>query len=221
MPLVLDFFCGAGGVSMGFSRAGFGVVGVDIEPQPNYPFEFIRGDALDLGPELLASGRFAAAHASCPCQKWAGSAHWHGIDHPDLIEPTRVMFKASGLPYVIENVPGAPLENPITLCGTMFGLGADGFELRRHRCFESNVFLMTPGQCNHRLPSLPVFGHGVNSDFKKRHGRSVAIKHRREAMGIDWCNRNELAEAIPPAYTEYIGRELIAHIESTKKGQAA
>src|SRR4051794_38162937 len=132
-PRWVDFFCGAGGASMGYHRAGFDVVGVDINPQPNYPFEFVRGDALELGPAMLASGAFAGASASPPCQRWAGSSHWHGIDHPDLIAPTRAMLKASGLPYVIENVPGAPLVEPVTLCGTMFGLGADGFDLRRHR----------------------------------------------------------------------------------------
>ena len=227
-PRLLDLFCGAGGCSVGYHRAGFDVVGVDIEPQPNYPFEFIQDDALAVLWVLLEGGTirgykledFAVIHASCPCQRWAGSSHWHGIDHPDLIAPTRDLLERTGLPYVLENVPGAPLKEPITLCGTMFGLEADGFELRRHRCFESNVFLMMPGQCQHRLPAIPVFGHGVNSDFKKRHGRTVAIKHRRKAMGIDWTNRDELAEAIPPAYTEHIGEFLMTEVLARREAAA-
>lgn len=136
-----------------------------------------------------------------------------GNDHPELIRPLRELMAATGLSYVIENVPGAPLYGYVRLCGTSWSLGADGFELRRHRLFESNLMLFGAG-CQHELPPLQVFGHGDNADFRKRYGRSPGIESKRRAMGIDWMNRDELSEAIPPVYTEFIGQQLLQAIKN-------
>ena len=203
-------FCGAGGASMGYSRAGFKVVGVDIVDQPEYPFAFVRGDALNPPVDLSA---FDVIHASPPCQAW--TAYKRRPDHvaprPELVEPVRAMLKASGVPYVIENVPGAPVEG-FTLCGSSFGL-----DVRRHRLFETSPrILMTP-PCDHgwqarRFPSAT----------NNRHPRKtvevgvwrIPLATQREAMGIDWMSLETLSEAIPPAYTEWIGERLMAYIDS-------
>lgn len=126
---LLDLFCGAGGAAMGYYRAGFEVVGVDIKPQPNFPFEFHQANALDFPVD-----GFDIIHASPPCQAHTClNVMWNAKKHADFVEPTREKLKASGLPYIIENVPGAPLIDPIKLCGSMFGLGAGPYDLRRHR----------------------------------------------------------------------------------------
>jgi DNA (cytosine-5)-methyltransferase 1 len=139
-PRLLDLFCGAGGVAVGYSRAGFEVIGVDLRPQPNFPFQFIQADALSMNAEFLAS--FDAIHASPPCQAYSDLAkrNRNGDKWPKLIEPVRGMLSETGLPYVIENVEGAPLRNPTVLCGTMF----KGLRVIRHRLFESNFFIMSP-----------------------------------------------------------------------------
>ena len=221
-PLLLDLFCGAGGAAEGYHRAGFDVVGVDIEPQPNYPFLFIQGEATGaLGWTLLNS--VGAIHASPPCQAYSTTASLHSNEYPRLIEPVRELLDDTGLPYVIENVAGAKadLREPITLCGSSFGLG-----VRRHRLFEVSGFdvgLVPP--CNHGEQREPIDvtgtggprvgertdGGGGNS----RKPRNLA--EAREAMGIDWMTRPELSEAIPPAYTEWIGAHLLAAV----KGRAA
>jgi DNA (cytosine-5)-methyltransferase 1 len=227
-PRLLDLFCGAGGAAMGYHRAGFDVVGVDIRPQPNYPFEFERDDALALLGQLIAGScvcplpdstrtyflqDFDAIHASPPCQKWAEGAAWHGNEYPDLLTPARELLNSTGLPYVIENVPEAPLRRDVVLCGTQFGLEADGFEIRRHRAFELNwPFDSLVPPCVHSKPSLPIFGHNPNGDFYKRHGRGVGIDAKREAMEMPWVDRDELREAIPPAFTEFIGHQLLAQL---------
>lgn len=202
-PLLLDLFCGAGGAAMGYHRAGFDVVGVDIAPQPNYPFEFHQADALEylrgMGP------RFAAVHASPPCQRYSAmSACRPGLagDYPDLVAPTRDLLMRTGLPWVIENVPGSPLENPITLCGHMLGL-----ELYRHRLFESNIALQQPPHPRHVKPASRA-GHWNPGTIMSVSGHVAPIAVARAAMGIDWMSRAELAESIPPAYTEYVGRQL-------------
>lgn len=201
-PRLLDLFCGAGGAGVGYWRAGFDVVGVDIAPQPNYPFEFIQGDALAV--ELAG---FDAIHASPPCQAYSWSARrWHDVPRAELLDPTRALLLASGLPFVMENVQGAPLLNPLTLCGTQFGL-----EVIRHRLFESNALLLAPGApCRHvgtvgDGTYVTVAGHG--GDNARGRGSRAA---KRAAMGIDWMTDVELNEAIPPAYTEWIGRQLAA-----------
>lgn len=202
-PRLLDLFCCAGGAATGYARAGFEVVGVDIKPQPHYPFEFILADAM-----TYPLDGFDAIHASPPCQKYSTmTGRWEGRadEHPDLIAATRMRLVVSGLPYVIENVPGAPLLEAITLCGSMFGLG-----VRRHRRFESNVSMLAP-RCNHAAQGrvVGVYGHAGGSS--KRDGISFGgVATWREAMGIDWMVGNELAEAIPPAYTEWLGTKLMA-----------
>jgi DNA (cytosine-5)-methyltransferase 1 len=215
-PRLLDLFCGAGGAAMGYARAGFEVVGVDIHPQPRYPFEFHRADAIEFLESITPSiWHLAAIHASPPCQRFSDLAKRNGnaAAWPDLIAPVREHLVAAGLPYVIENVEGAPLLDPIVLCGAMFP------ELRviRHRLFESNLPLFAPTHGAHPL----VFTH----DRRKAHyghldedtafvqvtgGGNASVANKRAAMGIDWMIGRELNEAIPLAYTEFIGRQLIA-----------
>ncbi len=219
-PRLLDLFCGAGGAAMGYHRAGFEVVGVDIRPQPHYPFEFHQIDALELMAEHFDrwdvrgwdSQTFSAIHASPPCQAYSVATKVHGAaqvaTHPDLVAPTRDALDRTGLPYVIENVPGAPLRGSLLLCGSMFGL-----EVRRHRIFEGAVPMMAPLGCNHTDAAVPVYGHtgaGANRGRERERGRSNGVADWRRAMDIDWMTVNELAEAIPPAYTEWIGTQLLA-----------
>lgn len=210
---LLDLFCGAGGASMGYRRAGFEVVGVDINPQPHYPFEFRQADALSFD----LSG-FDVIHASPPCQRYSDLAHRNGNadEWPDLIDPTRRLLIASGEPYVIENVEGAPLIDPLLLCGTMFR----GLRVIRHRLFESNLPLYSPAHLAKVMGHPLVFTH----DKRKRHygqldqdtsfvqvtgGGNCTVANKADAMGIDWMTGAELNEAIPPAYTEYLGRQLV------------
>ena len=197
-PRLLDLFCGAGGAAMGYSRAGFEVVGVDINPQPNYPFEFIQYDVLAI--ENLGY-TFDAIHASPPCQAYSRTARLHPeITYPRLIEQTRDLLEQLGLPWVIENTPPAPIRPDYQLCGTMFGL-----KTRRHRWFEaSGAPLHLHHPCNdHSAAPVQVFGHGGDSS------KYWTMDEWREAMGIDWMTRGEMAEAIPPAYTEFIGKQLL------------
>lgn len=204
----VDLFCGAGGVSMGLSRAGFQVVGWDIAPQKNYPFEFRQGDALDVD----LSG-FDFVWASPPCQRSSRMCSCRpGLSdtYPQLIPPVRDMLAKSGLPYVIENVQGAPLVNPIMLCGAMFGL-----ETYRHRYFESNISLVWPEHPEHTTPTSKA-GHWKPGTFISVAGHCAPIEVAKKAMGIDWMNRNELAEAIPPAFSEFIGKQAISAIKYTR-----
>lgn len=218
-PRLLDLFCCQGGAAMGYHRAGFDVMGVDVEPQPRYPFEFVQADALEY---LAAHGHeFDAVHASPPCQLYTVANNIHGNgDHPDLLPSTRRALIASGLPWVIENVPGAPMANYVTLCGLAFGLG-----VKRHRQFETSFFVWGPPQCPPGHPGdwVSVFGHtvlerghvvgkakGGGNTIKRRH---LGVERGREAMGIDWMNREGLSEAIPPAYTQFIGEQLMTHLE--------
>ena len=227
-PRLLDTFCGAGGCSMGYYRAGFDVVGVDINPQKNYPFEFHQGDALEFIAEH--GHEFDVIHASPPCQVHSVMTKRWGRDtiqnHVDLIPAARAVLKAAGKPYVIENVPGARscLITPVMLCGTMFGLGANGAQLRRHRYFECSFFVGLTPPCQHdQSSSIGVYGggqhpkrrrtigvYGHSGDYSKRDGhKAFGVDARREAMGIDWMTQAELSQAIPPAYTEYIGKRIM------------
>lgn len=201
-------FCGAGGAAVGYHRAGFVVVGVDHEPQPHYPFEFHLADAIEFGAER--GHEFDAVHASPPCQAYSISRNTGcHRDAPRLIEPVRALLVKLGRVYVIENVYGAPLENAIVVCGASFGLGVSGFDLCRHRYFESNILLLSM-TCQHkRGRTIGVYGNGTNSWHRKKFGRCVTAEELRSAMGIDWMTRRELTQAIPPAYTEYIGRQII------------
>ena len=210
-PRLLDLFCGAGGAGMGYSRAGFEVVGVDIKPQRHYPFEFHQADALEF---LREHGHeFDAIHASPPCQAYTISgmnARRDGIEYPDLVAATRELLEATGKPWVIENVPGAPIRADFTLCGCQFGIK----QLRRSRLFETSWHgfeMMKP--CCHTEPAISVVGHGTTSWTKKRLGRNVSVEEKRSLMGIDWMNREQLAQAIPPCYTEFIGRRLLAEVQ--------
>lgn len=219
-PRLLDLFCGAGGCSVGYHRAGFDVVGVDPHPQPNYPYEFFQMDALRALELGWDKGKFDAIHASPPCQAYTVANNIHGrTDHPDLVAATRELLIATGLPYVIENVPGAPLLNPYTICGLSLGLN-----VKRHRIFETNFpLLVPPCHSKHDGDWLLVFGHSVLerghvTKKAKGGGNTIHRKHTttergREAMGIDWMNRDELSQAIPPAYTELIGHQLMAHVQ--------
>lgn len=220
-PRLLDLFCCAGGAAAGYHRAGFDVVGVDLKPQPRYPFAFIQHDALTLDPRFIAT--FDAIHASPPCQFATELRHAPGTkEHENLIPATRAVLRQSGKPYVIENVDGARshLINPVLLCGSMFELQAGGYQLRRHRWFESNIPLnqMT---CRHREPVIGVYGGHVRCRSAKHGGRRTRdFEGRdkpalaREAMGIPWATMQQLSEAIPPAYTRYIGALLFGHIAS-------
>lgn len=221
-PRLLDLFCGAGGASVGYGLAGFEVVGVDINPQPNYPFEFHQLDALELmAPGVLHNwnwyGRgFDAIHASPPCQRFSSmQKRWHREDdHPDFIGPIRERLEATRLPYVIENVVGSPLLDPVQLCGSMFNLGVylgeEYLQLRRHRLFETNFPLIVP-KCNHRGRAVGVYGHPGGRST--RDGIQFAqAKDWKEAMECAWMTTKELTESIPPAYTEWIGRQLLLEV---------
>jgi DNA (cytosine-5)-methyltransferase 1 len=226
-PRLLDLFCGAGGCAVGYARAGFEVVGVDINPQPRYPFEFHQADALDALNDYIeeGDGSFDAIHASPPCQGYSVANNIHGrTDHPLLIADVRERLQASGLPYVIENVEGAKahMRDPVLLCG--LSLGAN---VKRHRLFECSFPVMTFPCGRHEGDWLLVFGHSVlerGTVVGKAKGGGNTIRRRhtttargREAMGIDWMNRDELSEAVPPAYTEHVGSYLMAHIQAEAK----
>ena len=208
---LLDLFCGAGGCSAGYARAGFEVVGVDFARQPNYPFDFIEADALEYLEHILVFGHdFDAVHASPPCQAHSSlKARTRHIDHPELVGPTRELLKALALPYVIENVVGAPLEDPIMLCGSSFGLG-----VQRHRLFECTFPVMALPCAHGAMPKkFDMYQHGKwhKTAFAPVYGvgGGKAKEHWPEAMGIDWMTHPEMAQAIPPAYTEHIGGYLM------------
>jgi DNA (cytosine-5)-methyltransferase 1 len=203
-PRLLDLFCGAGGAAMGYHRAGFDVVGVDINPQPHYPFEFIQANILDIFNRPSARHgwswvrSFNAIHASPPCQHYANVTKWTGVpdDHSALLAPTRAALRAYDRPYVIENVRTSALRSPVVLCGSQFGL-----PIRRHRYFESNVALpwfLPP--CQHRSTDLA---------FEHKGERAYAV-----AMGVPWMTNVESRQAIPPAFSEWIGTQLLAAMEA-------
>jgi hypothetical protein len=214
--------CGAGGCTKGYQRSGFEVVGVDSVPQPNYCGDhFIQADALELLRDLIDGkstwgtrwflSHFSAVHASPPCPAYSRASHYHGTqaNHPDLVAPTRDLLDRALLPYVIENVEGSPLRRDVVLCGEMFGL-----RVHRHRVFETGGFLAM------RTPHYPhsLKGAKHNCHIEEGHARLVAGNYANhedamDAMGIDWpMSRRELANAIPPAYTEHIGEYLMRAI---------
>ena len=259
---------------MGYHNAGFTVIGVDNRRQPRYPFEFHQADALGYLQWLIETGEiltFDGIHASPPCQRYSvlrHAAEKKGKDKPDLISPTRELLRASLRPWIIENVPGAPLEHPVTLCGSMFGLGAVSGngeniprmfrQLRRHRLFEASFPISPPIRCDHwSKESLGVYGHdpaqvyfgnrqgcqhkgealgvyggaavgrytfgnGAPKDYyNRRGGYQGTMPEKRQAMGIDWMTREEINQAIPPAYTEHLGLQLIYHLKSRVTSNAA
>ena len=210
-PRLLDLFCGAGGAAMGYHRAGFDAVGVDNRPQPRYPFAFVQADAM-----TFPLDGYDAIHASPPCQDHSVTQNFTTARHGSgwMLAATRELLQQQPLPWVIENVPGSPMRADYKLCGCMFdGLRTDTMMLNRERWFETSWhgFGMRP-PCSHDLPAVSVAGHDVPSHQRKS-GRSVTLKERRQAMGIDWMGRDELGQAIPPAYTEYIGAQLLEHLK--------
>lgn len=232
-PLLLDLFCGAGGCSMGYHRAGFDVVGVDISPRPRYPFTFIQADALDVLEVLLAGEEWftdteagiglsslAAIHASPPCQDYSKAMRHLSSDYPRLIDPVREQLQASGIAWVIENVPGAPLPTQtdlfgahgVELCGSMFDLSSHGLMVYRHRLFETSFPVTPPRGCDHRLPAFNPHTGPARELIFARFGRDDPERPWRDAMGIPWMGMYDGREAIPPAYTEYIGTQLLAHL---------
>ncbi len=209
--LLLDLFSGAGGCARGYQLAGFYVVGVDLHPQPHYGGDaFYQDDALHVLDVLLSGGTWhgyrlpdiAGIHASPPCQRYSICQNFlqQPQAYPDLLPVIRQRLMASGKPWVIENVPGAPMLSGVILCGSMFGLG-----VKRHRYFEASFPLFAPGPCRHAGTVkggayISVFGKGGRGFTKERGG---------QAMGIDWMTVDEMRQAIPPAYTEWVGRQLM------------
>lgn len=257
-PRLLDLFCGAGGGTYGYMLAGFHVTGVDIQAQPHYRGDaFHREDALEYSHAWGTD--FDVIHASPPCQAYSVLKHLARKDHPMLIEETRAALRATGRPYVIENVVGAPLDTCLMLCGTMFALETScGAQLRRHRLFESSVLLMSPGGCQHGQRTIGVHGHEFRNEQTRwaertetisvcgdhphnprrrkatQRGRTItvtgstpqqnverntlretfSVAEARWAMGIDWMGMRDLSQAVPPAFTQWIGGQLLHFLVS-------
>ncbi len=207
---LLDLYCKAGGASKGYADAGFEVVGIDIKKQKRYPYEFIQADCLEILQDMNYLRSFDVIAASPPCQTHSRTKHLRdaqgkSTDKVDLIPQTRDALVTSGIPYVIENVPGAPLINPVQFCGSSFGL-----KVRRHRLFESNMKL-TGSICDHKTQGKPVGIYGSMRDEIPKGGHTAkSIEEAREAMGIEWMLWGDLVEAIPPRYTYEIGKQLIS-----------
>lgn len=206
---LLDLFCGAGGASKGYAQVGFDVTGIDVKHGKRYPFRYMRMSIEEVTEELIS--QFDVIHASPPCQTFSITrnlriAQGKQTDKIDWLPQTRELLRASGKPYVIENVPGAPLIEPVLVCGSYFGL-----KVRRHRLFESNVKLIGT-TCDHKSQGKPVGIYGSMRDEIPGGGHTAkTMKEANEAMGIDWMIWGELVEAIPPAYTRYIGKQLWRH----------
>lgn len=199
---------------MGYANAGFDVIGVDLLPQPRYPFEFQQMDALSIDPQWIADN-FDAVHASPPCQAYSDMAKLTKRSYPRLIEPTRDLLRASGTPYVIENVEGAPLENPVLVCGVALGLRLGPYVLRRHRLFESNMKLVGTGCTCHKGDGVTMAVYGGGNSNKPRTSATSGGRpykgtadERRAIMEMPWATMAECNEAIPPAYTEFIGKQI-------------
>ena len=219
-PRLLDLFCCAGGAGKGYADAGFEITGVDIEPQPRYPFPFVQADALEY---LRVHGHeYDAIHASPPCQGYSQSRFTPnalGKEYPMMIEETIAVLQQVGKPWVVENVPGSGLSG-LVLCGTMFGL-----KVQRHRHFAASFMLMSTGKCHHRLGQFGVYAGKItklgtraasyvaSSGDTHYRPQLASLDEGREAMGIDWMNRMELCQAIPPAYTKWIGEQLINQLK--------
>lgn len=224
-PRLLDLFCCAGGAAVGYHRAGFEVVGVDIASQPHYPFHVFQEDALDWLCFYVENWewphdvmRFDAIHASPPCQhftKYRNAVKDITERYEDVVGVVGNLLDATGLPYVIENVEGAPLDDPVTLCGSMFDL-----DVRRHRLFEANWPLADhEWGCRHGIWSRRFkssTGRRPDSRLSIEVGSwDEPLERQKAAMGVDWqIDVRELSEAIPPAYTEFIGLQLMSHLEA-------
>lgn len=215
-PKLLDLFCGAGGCSVGYHRAGFDVTGVDILPHPDYPYDLIVGDAMAVLEDMAFLDQFDAVHASPPCPRYSTITPVSYRDtHPDHLEKARDILSAWGGTYVLENVPGAPMPEGVMFCGQAMGLS----NIRRHRMFESNLLIMSPGcACDHRTVYGVYGDHGdltpvVRPDGSSRGNKARDVAHAQQILGIEWMTKwDDLADAIPPAYTEYVGGQLIDQI---------
>jgi DNA (cytosine-5)-methyltransferase 1 len=210
---LLDLYCKAGGASKGYADAGFDVVGIDIKKQKRYPYEFIQADCLEIIKDLDYLRTFDVIAASPPCQTHSRTKHLRNAqgkstDKVDLIPQTRQALIESGKPYIIENVPGAPLVDPVQFCGSSFGL-----KVRRHRLFESSIKIVG-SICNHKTQGKPVGIYGSMRDEIPQGGHTAkSIEEARDAMGIDWMIWGELVEAIPPRYTYEIGKQLLSVLQ--------
>jgi DNA (cytosine-5)-methyltransferase 1 len=211
-PRLLDLFCGAGGAAAGYFRAGFDIVGVDLAPQEHYPFPFHRADAV-----AFPLDGFDVIHASPPCQSYSHMTNCRpGVagEYPQLIDVMRKRLSAQGRPWIIENVDGSGLASQddffgthgLMLCGSMFGL-----ELYRHRLFETSFPAAAANHPRHLIPASKA-GHWEPGTIISVAGNCAPIKLARQAMGIAWMNRDELAESIPPVYSEYLGLALLRHL---------
>jgi DNA (cytosine-5)-methyltransferase 1 len=238
MLRALDLFCGAGGATKGLQRAGFHVTGIDLRMQPRYCGEaFIQADALRPPVDLR---RFDFIWASPPCQAHTSlKKMWNARKHQDLIPETRALLNSVGVPFVVENVEGAPLGESgylTMLCGTMFGLGIAEAELRRHRLFESNFWLPLRPECRHGAPvisvhgehardrrrAMTVTGHTAQTNVvRNRDRRTFSVEQAQAAMGIDWMSMKGLSQAIPPAYSEFIARQFLATLNVRHSEESA
>lgn len=205
MTRLLDLFCGAGGAAMGYRRAGFDeIVGVDLSPQKNYPFEFVQADALEY---LAEHGQeFDAIHASPPCQRYSTMTR-NNDEHPDLYAPVRTILQDNGQPWVIENVIGAPYEHGVMLCGSMFNL-----PVRRHRNFETSHLMWRTLHCRHQQQGRPITVTGNSGGKPSKHSWKGVKTEWPMYMGMEWATPAECTQAIPPAYTEYIGQYLLEQV---------
>lgn len=230
-PVLLDLFGCEGGAAEGYDRAGFEVWSVDLDRvrASHNRHTWHVGDWLEGLGRALDTGRVAAVHASPPCQAYSITRHTHSVPYPDLLAPVRAALAATGLPYIVENVPGAPMLCPLTLCGTEFGLTTTDHDgstlyLRRHRLFESNLPLMGNGGCRCKefrragWKCGGVYGGGSsdrNHAEQVRRGGYTPGKTIRSALlgGVDWMTLRGQAESLPPVYTEHLGSQVLAHLE--------
>lgn len=206
----LDLYCCGGGASLGYEQAGFEAVGVDIEKQPHYRGKFIQADVLEFMMDRDNWRTFDFIHASPPCQLYSKTTKQFklkGKEYPDLVEPTRKLLQLTGLPYVIENVEGAPLIDPILLCGSMFDIPA-----YRHRLFESNIPLTAPEHKKHIHRVAEMGRMPKEGEFITYVGHFAGVKMVQDFTGLHWLNQKELAQSIPPQYTEYIGKQIIKYL---------
>ncbi len=205
---LLDLYCGVGGASVGYARAGFEVTGIDVKHGKRYPYTYIRADVLEIIKDIDYLRQFDVIHASPPCQTHSITQHLRNAQGKstskiDLIPQTRQALIESGVNYIIENVPGSPLIDPVQLCGSSFGL-----KVRRHRLFESNMPIKG-SVCNHKLQGRPIGVYGsLNDEIPKGGKTATTIDEARKAMDMDWAIWTELVEAIPPAFTQYLGEQI-------------